>query len=134
MGQTNVVYVTRLISKGSIETGMFSLAQRKLQLEKQVTGGIKGQLEGWLHNNLSYCSSQMRMKQPEIRMILMINQMIKMYKIFLLRQWNTKMFCRKAWILWVNENIDLIDSVKYFFTFFFYELMIVYCVFALFIF
>ena len=48
MGQKKPVYVTRLISKGTVETGIFSLAKRKLQLEKQVTVGIKGQVEGLL--------------------------------------------------------------------------------------
>ncbi|CAI4230354.1 unnamed protein product [Auanema sp. JU1783] len=45
MGQKKPVYVTRLISKGTVEGGMLVLAQKKLKLEKQVTGGIKGQIE-----------------------------------------------------------------------------------------
>ncbi|CAD6196652.1 unnamed protein product [Caenorhabditis auriculariae] len=45
MGQKKEVHVTRLISKDTVEVGMHMVAKKKLQLEKQVTGGIKGQLE-----------------------------------------------------------------------------------------
>uniref|UniRef100_A0A1I7XSU0 Helicase C-terminal domain-containing protein n=1 Tax=Heterorhabditis bacteriophora TaxID=37862 RepID=A0A1I7XSU0_HETBA len=46
MGQKKKVYVTRLISRGTVEVGIHSLARKKLQLEKAVTGGINGQIEG----------------------------------------------------------------------------------------
>lgn len=45
MGQEKSVNVTRLVSKGTVEIGMLALAKKKLQLEKQVTDGVKGQLD-----------------------------------------------------------------------------------------
>lgn len=45
MGQEKPVHVTRLVSKGTVEVGMLALAKKKLQLEKQVTDGVKGQLD-----------------------------------------------------------------------------------------
>lgn len=45
MGQEKPVFVTRLVSKGTVEIGMRALAKKKLQLEKQVTDGVKGQLD-----------------------------------------------------------------------------------------
>ncbi|EGT34723.1 hypothetical protein CAEBREN_12212 [Caenorhabditis brenneri] len=45
MGQEKDVHVTRLVSKGTVEIGMLALAKKKLQLEKQVTDGVKGQLD-----------------------------------------------------------------------------------------
>ncbi|KIH50003.1 hypothetical protein ANCDUO_19921, partial [Ancylostoma duodenale] len=46
MGQKKEVYVTRLVSKDTVEVDIHGLARKKLQLEKAVTDGIKGQLEG----------------------------------------------------------------------------------------
>ncbi|PAV59055.1 hypothetical protein WR25_10761 [Diploscapter pachys] len=43
MGQKKDVFVTKLISKGTVEVGIHLVAKKKLQLEKQVTTGIKGQ-------------------------------------------------------------------------------------------
>uniref|UniRef100_A0A1I7TMF0 SWI/SNF-related matrix-associated actin-dependent regulator of chromatin subfamily A containing DEAD/H box 1 homolog n=1 Tax=Caenorhabditis tropicalis TaxID=1561998 RepID=A0A1I7TMF0_9PELO len=45
MGQEKDVHVTRLVSKATVEIGMLALAKKKLQLEKQVTDGVKGQLD-----------------------------------------------------------------------------------------
>lgn len=45
MGQEKSVHVTRLVSKCTVEIGMLALAKKKLQLEKQVTDGVKGQLD-----------------------------------------------------------------------------------------
>ncbi|CAJ0580939.1 unnamed protein product, partial [Mesorhabditis spiculigera] len=42
MGQKKPVHVIRLISKGTIEEGISRLAKRKLQLEKEVTTGARG--------------------------------------------------------------------------------------------
>uniref|UniRef100_A0A0N4UIY2 SWI/SNF-related matrix-associated actin-dependent regulator of chromatin subfamily A containing DEAD/H box 1 homolog n=1 Tax=Dracunculus medinensis TaxID=318479 RepID=A0A0N4UIY2_DRAME len=39
MGQKKEVYVVRLISSGTIEEEMLTIAQKKLQLEKEITGG-----------------------------------------------------------------------------------------------
>uniref|UniRef100_A0A914RNI8 Uncharacterized protein n=1 Tax=Parascaris equorum TaxID=6256 RepID=A0A914RNI8_PAREQ len=38
MGQKKEVFVVRLISVGSVEEGMLSVARKKLELEKEVTG------------------------------------------------------------------------------------------------
>uniref|UniRef100_A0A0N4W466 Helicase ATP-binding domain-containing protein n=1 Tax=Haemonchus placei TaxID=6290 RepID=A0A0N4W466_HAEPC len=46
MGQEKEVYVTRLVSKDTVEADIHCLARKKLQLEKAVTDGIKGQLDG----------------------------------------------------------------------------------------
>ncbi|EYC10218.1 hypothetical protein Y032_0057g2826 [Ancylostoma ceylanicum] len=45
MGQKKEVYVTRLVSKDTVEVDIHCLARKKLQLEKAVTDGIKGQIE-----------------------------------------------------------------------------------------
>ncbi|CAB3403479.1 unnamed protein product [Caenorhabditis bovis] len=45
MGQLKPVFVTRLVSKRTVEVGMLALAKKKLKLERQVTTGIKGQIE-----------------------------------------------------------------------------------------
>ncbi|CAI5443995.1 unnamed protein product [Caenorhabditis angaria] len=45
MGQLKNVHVTRLVSKRTVELGMLELAKKKLKLEKQVTDGVKGQLD-----------------------------------------------------------------------------------------
>ncbi|VDM72567.1 unnamed protein product [Strongylus vulgaris] len=45
MGQKKEVFVTKLISKDTVEVDIHCLARKKLQLEKAVTDGIKGQLE-----------------------------------------------------------------------------------------
>ncbi|VDP13956.1 unnamed protein product [Heligmosomoides polygyrus] len=46
MGQEKEVWVTRLVSKDTVEVDIHCLARKKLQLEKAVTDGIKGQLDG----------------------------------------------------------------------------------------
>lgn len=45
MGQEKEVWVTRLVSKDTVEVDIHCLARKKLQLEKAVTDGIKGQLD-----------------------------------------------------------------------------------------
>ncbi|PIO68266.1 helicase protein [Teladorsagia circumcincta] len=45
MGQEKEVFVTKLVSKDTVEADIHCLARKKLQLEKAVTDGIKGQLE-----------------------------------------------------------------------------------------
>ncbi|VDL80704.1 unnamed protein product [Nippostrongylus brasiliensis] len=47
MGQEKEVFVTRLVSKDTVEADIHCLARKKLELEKAVTDGIKGQLDGW---------------------------------------------------------------------------------------
>ncbi|ETN80443.1 protein, SNF2 family, partial [Necator americanus] len=63
MGQKKEVYVTRLISKDTVEADIHCLARKKLQLEKAVTDGIKGQLEE--NDETSRGSAESKEEKPD---------------------------------------------------------------------
>ncbi|KHJ95594.1 protein, SNF2 family [Oesophagostomum dentatum] len=65
MGQKKEVYVTRLISKDTVEVDIHCLARKKLQLEKAVTDGIKGQLEEIDENSRASGSLESKEEKPD---------------------------------------------------------------------
>uniref|UniRef100_A0A7I4YDG9 SWI/SNF-related matrix-associated actin-dependent regulator of chromatin subfamily A containing DEAD/H box 1 homolog n=1 Tax=Haemonchus contortus TaxID=6289 RepID=A0A7I4YDG9_HAECO len=76
MGQEKEVYVTRLVSKDTVEADIHCLARKKLQLEKAVTDGIKGQLDE--NDELSRVSAEIKDEKPDDdTLCLLLNSALK---------------------------------------------------------
>ncbi|KAK6031164.1 SNF2 family protein [Ostertagia ostertagi] len=76
MGQEKEVFVTRLVSKDTVEADIHCLARKKLQLEKAVTDGIKGQLEE--NDEVSRGSAESKEEKPDSdTLCLLLNSALK---------------------------------------------------------
>ncbi|KAK6060272.1 protein, SNF2 family [Cooperia oncophora] len=76
MGQEKEVYVTKLVSKDTVEVDIHCLARKKLQLEKAVTDGIKGQLDE--NDEVSRGSGDSKEEKPDSdTLCLLLNSALK---------------------------------------------------------
>uniref|UniRef100_A0A0K0D6I5 Ovule protein n=1 Tax=Angiostrongylus cantonensis TaxID=6313 RepID=A0A0K0D6I5_ANGCA len=76
MGQEKSVFVTRLVSKDTVEVDILCLARKKLQLEKAVTVGVEEHTEEIDGN--SYGSTESNEEKPDSDTLnLLLNNALK---------------------------------------------------------